>query len=74
MPALNERLDPGSSRGVAPQRQQEGIVVGDHKGIVVLWPDGHRSRFSWSLLRSVCPCVDCRDAEGEVLVPEQREA
>lgn len=74
MPSLSEQLDPGSSRGVAPQGPQEGIVVGDHKGIVVLWPDGHRSRFFWSLLRSVCPCADCCDAEGEILIPERRAA
>ena len=40
--------------------QQEGIVVWDQKGLVVLWPDGHCGRFSWLALRQACPCIECQ--------------
>lgn len=41
----------------------EGIVVSDDKGLVVLWPDGHCSRFVWSLLRHMCPCQQCHQEQ-----------
>jgi DUF971 family protein len=46
-------------------QEQEGIVVWDYKGIVVVWPDGHGSRFSWAVLRQVCPCPVCREQRVE---------
>ncbi len=49
-----------------PLRQdQEPLVVGDQKGIVVVWPDGHSSRFSWSDLRQTCRCAECRRQREE---------
>lgn len=51
--------------------EREGIVVWDQKGLVVVWPDGHCSRFLWSMLRHSCPCPECRkqrkDQEGALL-------
>ncbi|MBI3303188.1 MAG: DUF971 domain-containing protein [Deltaproteobacteria bacterium] len=47
-----------SQGGKEPER--EGIVVWDQKGLVVLWPDGHCSRFSWDVLRQACLCAECR--------------
>lgn len=74
MLSSHEQFHPASSGGFVPSSRHEGIVVGDHKGIVVLWPDGHRSRFSWSLLRSVCPCADCSAAEDNALISERQAA
>ncbi|MBI3798901.1 MAG: hypothetical protein HY268_18295 [Deltaproteobacteria bacterium] len=34
-----------------PGEEQEPIIVADRKGIVVVWPDRHTQRFSWSILR-----------------------
>jgi hypothetical protein len=31
-----------------------GLVVWDRNGLVVVWPDGHRSRFPWAGLRQIC--------------------
>jgi DUF971 family protein len=42
------------------ETEREGIVVWDQKGLVVLWPDGHCSRFSWAALRQACLCAECR--------------
>jgi DUF971 family protein len=47
------------------ESEREGIVVWDQKGLVVLWPDGHCSRFPWSALRQACPCAECRTQRGE---------
>lgn len=46
-----------SQSGKDPER--EGIVVWDQKGLVVLWPDGHCSRFPWDALRQACACAEC---------------
>ena len=43
-----------------PETGQEGIIVWDHKGVVILWPEGHSSRFAWSTLRDLCICEDCQ--------------
>jgi DUF971 family protein len=42
------------------EKGQEGIIVWDHKGVVILWPEGHSSRFAWSTLRALCTCTDCQ--------------
>ena len=47
------------------EKEHEGIVVWDKKGVVVLWPDGHRSRLSWSVLRQACQCLECQKREQE---------
>jgi len=33
------------------EEEQEPIIVADRRGIVVVWPDRHAQRFSWSALR-----------------------
>ena len=48
------------------ETEREGIVVWDQKGLVVLWPDGHCSRFSWTALRQGCPCSECRQQQEKV--------
>ncbi len=45
--------------------EHEGMVVWDQKGLVVLWPDGHCSRFSWVALRQACLCAECRKQREE---------
>lgn len=45
--------------------EHEGIVVWDQKGLVVLWPDGHCSRFPWAALRQACLCAQCRKQREE---------
>jgi DUF971 family protein len=42
------------------ETEQDGIVVWDRKGVVVVWPDGHRSRVPWAALRAACQCAECR--------------
>lgn len=44
---------------------REGLVVWDQKGLVVLWPDGHCSRFPWTALRQACLCPECRKQREE---------
>ena len=44
--------------------ETEGIVVSDDKGLVILWPDGHCSRFVWPLLRHACPCEKCQQEQS----------
>jgi hypothetical protein len=48
--------------------EREGIVVWDQKGLVVLWPDGHCSRFPWAALRQACLCTECREHHEEQAV------
>ncbi|HXG20151.1 MAG TPA: gamma-butyrobetaine hydroxylase-like domain-containing protein [Methylomirabilota bacterium] len=43
-----------------PDTKHEDLIVWDQKGIVIMWADGHRSRFSWATLRSACVCNDCQ--------------
>jgi hypothetical protein len=51
--------------------KREGLVVWDQKGLVVLWPDGHCSRFPWAALRQACPCAEChRQWEAQQAEPE----
>jgi DUF971 family protein len=47
------------------ETEREGIVVWDQKGLVVLWPDGHCSRFPWTALRQACLCAECRTRREE---------
>jgi DUF971 family protein len=32
----------------------------EKKELMVIWDDGHASRYSFSLLRAGCPCAECR--------------
>jgi DUF971 family protein len=61
---------------IQPTKQQEshvpntvtngdGLLVWDHKGVVVVWPDGHCSRLPWAVLRAVCQCTECRQQREE---------
>jgi DUF971 family protein len=43
------------------EKEQAGFVVWDQQGLVVVWPDQHRSRFSWAALRHICLCAECRE-------------
>jgi len=47
------------------ETEREGIVVWDQKGLVVLWLDGHCSRFPWTALRQACLCAECRTRREE---------
>ena len=47
------------------ESEHEGMVVWDQKGLVVLWPDGHCSRFPWAALRQACLCAECRKQREE---------
>jgi DUF971 family protein len=46
-------------------KEQDGFVVWDRQGLVVVWPDQHRSRFSWEALRHICLCAECREQPAE---------
>jgi DUF971 family protein len=48
---------------------QEGLIVWDQKGVVVVWSDGHRSRLLWTALRAACPCAECRGQQGGTAEP-----
>ncbi|MGE0679585.1 MAG: gamma-butyrobetaine hydroxylase-like domain-containing protein [Candidatus Binatia bacterium] len=63
----NIEADP-SSQQIQNEKEQEGIVVWDQKGVVVLWPDGHCSRFSWATLRQTCQCSECQKRKKESAV------
>jgi len=49
--------------------ENDGILVWDKKSLVVRWPDGHLSRFSWSELRQACLCNECHTASKEQATP-----
>jgi DUF971 family protein len=53
---------------------QEEILVWDRKGVVILWADGHRSRFMWSALRAECPCAECTESELITMRQERQAA
>jgi DUF971 family protein len=57
-----------------PDTRREGILVWDQKGIVIMWADGHRSRFSWTALRSACACNDCQQQQFRDCSLEKRAA
>jgi len=54
-----------------PGKEQDGFVVWDQQGLVVMWPDKHSSRFSWEALRHICLCAECREhCAGQETVPQ----
>ena len=70
MHALRHEDHPQNTQGA----EREGIVVWDQKGLVVLWPDGHCSRFPWAALRQACPCTECCEhREGQESIHESTE-
>ena len=46
-------------KSLAKEKEREGIVVWDQRGVVVVWPDGHSSRFSWEALQHFSLCTEC---------------
>jgi DUF971 family protein len=38
----------------------------EQKQLVVLWDDGHTSRYTFSLLRAGCPCAECRGGHDKM--------
>jgi DUF971 family protein len=55
-------------------KEQDGFVVWDQQGLVVVWPDKHRSRFSWEALRHICLCAECREQPTEQTTVSQHFA
>ncbi len=55
----------GQSFADKQDTKREGIVVWDQNGLVVVWPDGHCSRFSWTALRQGCPCSECHPCQTQ---------
>jgi DUF971 family protein len=49
------------------ENEPQGMVVWDQRGLVVVWPDQHCSRFSWEALRHICLCAEC---QGQRPAPE----
>jgi DUF971 family protein len=55
------------SRSAEPTSVQVQLAAGT--GVDIEWQDGHRSHYSFSYLRSVCPCAGCaagRAAQGRL--------
>jgi hypothetical protein len=46
------------------EMESTGFVAWDQKGVVVVWSDDHRSRFSWATLRAACQCLECEKRRG----------
>lgn len=53
-------------------KDREGIVVWDQRGVVVVWPDGHSSRFSWEILQHLSLCTDCYDQSAQQNIESSR--
>lgn len=55
------------SRSAEPKSVRVQLAAGT--GVEIEWQDGHRSHYSFSYLRSVCPCAACsaaRAAQGRL--------
>ena len=57
---------------ITPQKEPDGFVVWDQQGLVVVWPDQHRSRFSWEALRHFYRCAECREQHAGQHAASQR--
>jgi len=42
------------------EKDNNGIVVWDQRGLVVMWPDRSANRFSWETLRHISLCAECQ--------------
>ena len=60
--------------GLQSKTNQEGIIVWDPKGVVIMWQDGHRSRFFWQELRANCVCEDCQTQKSSHAKHLERKA
>ena len=40
---------------------QPRLEVDPDDGLLIEWPDGHQSRYTFADLRAMCPCAACRD-------------
>lgn len=38
--------------------------------LTIEWSDGHVSRYPFDLLRSACPCAECRETHGAIQPPD----
>ena len=45
----------------SPQTVPEKLDLKRDEKLSITWKDGHVSEYSISLLRSMCPCAQCRD-------------
>lgn len=54
-----QRRRAGQNSGSEQSAEHDGVIVWDREGVVIVWPDGHASRFPWTFLRSACPCDAC---------------
>jgi DUF971 family protein len=59
-PQIRQEADRNSYAG----SDHEGMIAWDQRGLVVLWPDGHRSSLSWVALRAACQCAECHELRG----------
>ena len=48
----------------AKKKRPAKIELGD-KELLIVWKDGHQSRFSLAELRKTCPCATCRAQREE---------
>ncbi len=44
-----------------PHRPQKIVVNKEEKVMIIVWDDGHESRYPFRLLRERCPCAECRE-------------
>jgi len=56
-----QRIQPRTDHNSQGGSEHEGMIVWDQRGLVVMWPDGHRSRLSWTALRAACQCAECQE-------------
>lgn len=64
----------GGTGGETARAREDGVIVWDQEGVVIVWADGHTSRFSWPFLRSACPCAECRTGgRGQSAHPPQEQ-
>lgn len=55
---------------------QPASVTGDRRQrqLIIVWADGHESRYPFDGLRAICPCVACRGGHANMgRPPDPRE-